>query len=149
MRLAAGDNVGSLDAARRSPSAWMRAEGPTVLALELMDRKCRKPKHWPKNIWMTRTATSRRFPEIRMIYARILLDAQRYAEATAQLQRMTQDQPDYPQAWLILGSLQLRENQLTLAQASLRRYIALAQKAPKKSSRYRPGSGLSVPLAIG
>ncbi|MEO7159055.1 MAG: tetratricopeptide repeat protein, partial [Polaromonas sp.] len=78
-----------------------------------------------------RKGTAKALPEIRMTYARVLLDAQRYAEATAQLQIVTRDKPDYPEGWLVLGSLQLQENQHAPAQASLERYIALAQQAPQ------------------
>ena len=134
MRLAAGDNLGALDAARRAQAMDARAEGPTVLALELMDPKMPEAEALAQKYLDDQDSNVKALPEIRMIYARILLDAQRYAEATAQLQRVTQDQPDYPQAWLILGSLQLQENQLALAQASLERYIALAQKTPKNQA---------------
>ena len=134
MRLAAGDNLGALDAARRGQALDARAEGPIVLALELMDPKMPEAEALAQKYLDDQDSNAKAIPEIRMIYARILLDAQRYAEATAQLQRVTQDQPDYPEGWLILGSLQLQENQLALAQASLERYIALVQKAPKNQA---------------
>ena len=55
-------------------------------------------------------------PEIRMGYARGLLDAQRYAEAATQLQTVIRDKPDFAPAWLVLGALQLQDNLLTPAQ---------------------------------
>ena len=105
-----------------------------MLALELMDPKMPEAEALAQKYLDDQDSNAKAIPEIRMIYARILLDAQRYAEATAQLQRVTQDQPNYLQSWLILGSLQLQENQLALAQASLERYIALAQKAPRNQA---------------
>jgi tetratricopeptide (TPR) repeat protein len=65
-------------------------------------------------------------PELRMAYVRNLLDAQRYAEASAQLRLVTRDKPDFPEAWLVLGSLQVQDNQLDAAEASLQRYVGLA-----------------------
>jgi Flp pilus assembly protein TadD len=76
-------------------------------------------------------------PEIRMGYARALLDAQRYNEAAAQLQVVTRDKPDLPEGWLVLGSLQLQDNQLAQAQASLERYVGLAQQQAPEGERNR------------
>jgi tetratricopeptide (TPR) repeat protein len=69
-----------------------------------------------------------------------LLDAQRYAESMTQLQVVTRDKPDFADAWLVLGSLQLQENQLAQAQTSLERYVTLAQQQPTPAER---GPGLS------
>ena len=127
MRLAAGDNAGALDAATRGQAADAQAEGPVVVALELMDTKLPEAETLVKKYLGDPQSASNALPEIRMAYARVLLDAQRYAEATTQLQIVTRDKPDYPEGWLLLGSLQLQDNQLAPAQASLERYIALAQ----------------------
>ena len=131
MRLAAGNKEGALDAAKRGQAADPRAEGPVVVALELMDPKLPEAEALVKNYLDDGKGTSKALPEIRMAYARVLLDAQRYAEATAQLQIVTRDKPDYPEGWLVLGTLQLQDNQLATAQASLERYIALVQQAPQ------------------
>jgi tetratricopeptide (TPR) repeat protein len=76
-------------------------------------------------------------PELRMGYARALLDAQRYAEASAQLQVVTREKPELPEGWLVLGSLQLQDNQLAPAQASLERYVGLAQQQSSEGERNR------------
>ena len=130
MRLAAGDNAGALDAAQRGQSADLQAEGPAVVALELMDSKQPDAEALLRKYLENPQTPSKVLPEIRMAYARTLLDAQRYAEASTQLQVLTRVQPDYPEGWLVLGSLQLQDNQLAPAQASLERFIALAQQAP-------------------
>lgn len=131
MRLAAGDNAGALDAAKRGQAADPRAEGPAVVALELMDPKLPEAEMLVQKYLADSESPTKALPEIRMAYARALLDAQRYAEATAQLQTVTREQPDYPEGWLVLGALQLQDNQLASAQASLERYIALAQQVPQ------------------
>ena len=128
MRLAADDRPGALEAAQRAQAADPRAEGPVVVALELIDPKQPGAETLVKNYLNDREAPAKALPEIRMAYARALLDEQRYAESTTQLQIVTRDKPDYPEGWLVLGSLQLQENRQAPAQASLERYIALAQQ---------------------
>ena len=131
MRLAADDRPGALQAAQRAQAADPRAEGPVVVALELMDSKLPEAEILVKNYLNDRELQAKALPEIRMAYARELLDGQRYAESAAQLQTMTRDKPDYPEGWLVLGSLQLQENQQAPAQDSLERYIALVQQTPQ------------------
>jgi len=126
MRLAAGDAVGALDAATRSQMADVRAEGPILVALELMDAKLPAAEALVKAYL---EGNGQVVPEIRVAYSRALLDSQRYAEASAQLQTTIREKPDFAPAWLILGSLQLQDNQLSQAQTSLEGYIALALKA--------------------
>lgn len=127
MRLAANDRPGALEAAQRGQSADARAEGPVVVALELMDPRLPDAEKLVQN-YLKNLADKAR-PEIRLAYARALLDAQRQAEASAQLQQLTRDKPELPESWLILGSLQLQDNQLAQAQASLERYLALARQS--------------------
>jgi tetratricopeptide (TPR) repeat protein len=122
LRLAAGDNAGALEAARRAQAVNPRAEGPALLALELMDPKLPQAEPLVKKY-----LEGKPLPELRMGYARALLDAQRYAEASQQLKVVTTEKPDYPEAWLVQGTLQLQDNQDAAAEASLKRYVELAQ----------------------
>lgn len=127
MRLLANDSPAALSAAQRAqaldtPDA--RTEGPVLIALELMNPKLPAAevvvkKHLDGN--------ARALPEMRMAYARLLLDAQRYSEASDQVQQVTRENPTFPEGWLVLGSLQLQDNQLDAAQKSLERYVALAE----------------------
>jgi tetratricopeptide (TPR) repeat protein len=134
MRLAAGDTSGALTAARRGQAAAPRSEGPALVALELMDPKMPEAEGVVRSYF---EGNPKAMPEIRMGYARALLDAQRYAEASAQLQIVTRDKPDLPEGWLVLGSLQLQDNQLAQAQSSLERYVALAQQQTSEGERNR------------
>jgi tetratricopeptide (TPR) repeat protein len=131
MRLAADDRPGAFVAAQHGQAADPRAEGPVVVALELIDPKQPEAEMLVRNYLADGQGASKAQPEIRMAYARVLLDAQRYAEAMAQLQIVTREKPDYAEGWLVLGSLQLQDNQLAPAQASLERYVALAGQAPQ------------------
>ena len=137
IRLAADDRPGAFDAAQRGQAADPRAEGPVVVALELMDPKQPEAEALVRKYLANGEGQSAALPEMRLAYARALLDAQRYAEAATQLQTVTREKPDYPQAWLVLGTLQLQDNQQAAAQASLERYVALAVQEPQ--AERRPG----------
>ena len=134
MRLAAGNPRGALEAAQRGHAANATAEGPALVALELMEPL---PAEGERIIMKYLDGNARAVPEIRMGYARALLDAQRYTEAAAQLQVLTREKPDFADSWLVLGSLHLQENQLAPAQASLERYVALVQQQPAEPERSR------------
>ena len=134
MRLAAGDNSGALEAAQRGQAVDARNEGPALLALELMAPKLPEAEALVQKYLAGNTHAA---PEIRMTYAQVLLDSQRYAEAAAQLQIVTREKPDYPEGWLVLGSLQLQDNQFAQAQTSLERYVALAQSQGAGAERSR------------
>jgi tetratricopeptide (TPR) repeat protein len=93
-----------------------------LLALELMD-----PKRPQAEVVVRKYIDGKPLAELRMAYARALLDAQRYADAAQQLQVVTAEKPEYPEAWLVQGTLQLQDNKDAAAEASLKRYIELAQ----------------------
>ncbi len=140
MRLAAGDAAGALDAAQKGQALDARYDGPMLVALELMDPKLPQAEVLVKKYLADNSNAA---PEIRMGYARALLDAQRYAEASGQLQAIVRDKPDFASAHLVLGSLQLQDMQLVPAQASLERYVALAQKQAEQSAQEAPDHGLT------
>jgi len=132
MRLAASDTGGALDAARRGQAVNATAEGPALLALELMDPKMPQAEPIVRK-YMEGTPA----PELRMGYARALLDAQRYAEASRQLQVVTTSRPNFAEAWLVLGTLQVQDNQLPAAETSLKRYVELALEQSTGEERSR------------
>ena len=139
MRLAAGDTSGAVDAVQRAQRADPRSEGPALAALELMEPKLPAAEAVVK-AFIADNASSKVLPDIRMAYARALLDAQRYSEASAQLEIALREKPDFSSAWLVLGSLQLQDNQLGPAQASLERYVSLATK---QTTDEEPARGLA------
>ncbi|HSV44992.1 MAG TPA: tetratricopeptide repeat protein [Ramlibacter sp.] len=133
LRLAATDTAGALEAARRAQAATPSSEGPAILGLELMDPKLPQAEA----IVRTYLDGAKPLPELRMGYARALLDALRYAEASQQLQLITTAKPDYAEAWLVRGTLQAQDNQLDAADTSLKRYVELAQRQPGGEERAR------------
>ncbi|MEO7401914.1 MAG: tetratricopeptide repeat protein [Polaromonas sp.] len=139
MRLAAGDNNGALEAARRGRAADATAQGPVMLALELMDSKMPEAESLVKRYLEDPLGKEKASPEIHMAYAQTLLGMLRYAEAMAQLQIITREKPEYPQSWLVLGSLQLQDNQLAQSQVSLERYVALTSQAEPQTDAPETG----------
>ena len=142
MRLAAGDVTGALDAAQKGLLADPSAEGPVLVALELM-----APKLPGAEALINKYIANNVNPasEIRMGYARALLDAQRYSEASAQLQIVIREKPELAPAWLVLGSLQLQDSQLAQAQTSLERYVTLNlnQLSLQQTTKDEPNRGLA------
>jgi predicted Zn-dependent protease len=132
LRLAAGDNAGALDAVRRAQAINPAAEGAALLALELMETKLPEAE-----ALVRRYMDGKPLPEMRMGYARALLDLQRYGEAARQLKIVTAEKPDYPEAWLVQGTLQVQDNQDAAAEVSLKRYIELAQAQRTGEERNR------------
>ncbi len=133
MRLLAEDGAGALEAARRGHALSPQAEGPVLLALELMDAKQPQAEALVRQY----LAQGKPLPELRMGYARALLDAQRYPEALEQLQVVTTERPDFPEAWLVQGTLFVQDNQLPKAEAALKRYVELAQQQRSGEERSR------------
>ncbi len=132
MRLAAGDQKGAIDAAQRAQAASPGAEGPVLLALELMD-----PKEPQAEALVRRYMAGTPLPELRMAYARELLEAQRYKDAAQQLAAVTREKPEYPEAWLVQGTLQLQDNRDDAAEASIKRYLELVQSQGKADDKSR------------
>ncbi|HKB55793.1 MAG TPA: tetratricopeptide repeat protein [Ramlibacter sp.] len=132
MRLVAGDQKGAIEAAQRGQAANPAAEGPALLGIELMGSK--QPE---AEALVRRYMDGKPLPEMRMAYARELLEAQRYPEAERQLEFVTKEKPGYPEAWLVQGTLQLQNNQDVAAEASLKRYLDLAQAQGKNADRSR------------
>jgi tetratricopeptide (TPR) repeat protein len=124
MRLEAEDANGALDAARRAQALDDKSEGAALLALAVMASKA-EPAEAIVNKYLN---SAKPLPEVRMAYARTLLDAQRYAQAHVQLQTLNDERPDFPQAWLVRGVLELQDNQAEDAERSLKRYVELAKK---------------------
>ena len=137
MRFEAGDISGALEAAHKAQGLDSKSEGPALLALSMMGPKAPQAEAIVKKYLDGKPQT-----EVRMEYVRALLDAQRYAEASAQLLSITTDKPDYAEGWLIRGLLELQEGKATIAERSLKRYLELAQIKRTGVSRAEAGRGL-------
>lgn len=121
LRLEAANPAGALEAARAAQALDAKAEAPALLALAAMDAKLPQAEALVKKYLEGKPSA-----EFRMAYAEALLGAQRYGEASAQLQLVTTEKPDLAQAWLIQGALELQDGRLAAAEKSFLRFIALA-----------------------
>ncbi len=126
MRFAANDTPGALEAARKGYEAEPSALGPGLLALDLLE------KNVPGAMALLELSLDKvELPELRLGLVQWQLENKLYAPARAQLDRMTQSQPQVPEAWLMLGLLHADENRLPAAQEALQRYLSLVQdKSP-------------------
>jgi len=113
-----------------------------LLALEIMDPKV------PQAEDIVRTyMQGQPLPELRVAYARALLDAQRQPEALQQLQEVTRERPQFAEAWLAQGTLLVQDNQLAPAEAALKQYLELAKSQPASEERSRGTAQAYLSLA--
>ncbi len=120
MRGAAADLPGALEAARRAQASDPAFDGAALLAVNLMSSKVGGAE-----AIVLKYLEGPSQPEVRLDYARVLLDMQRYAEAATQLRTVVAERPTLAQPWLILGSIDLQDDKLDAAEKSLLRYIEL------------------------
>lgn len=120
-----GDYDRALVLAEKAHALDPKDEGAPLLAIELMShRQAAEP------IVLQHLQTREKNSPIRVLYAQALAAAQRYPQAIAQLERITADSPDSPQAWLTLGALHLELRHPAEADAALQRFVTLMQAAP-------------------
>lgn len=121
MRVTNNDMAGALDAAQKGQSADIKAQGPVLLALELMTKKVPEAE-----AIVTQALRRQEGTDLAMSYVRVLIELERYTDASEQLQAITRKDPKLADAWLVLGSLQFEQGQDKQAETSLARYVALA-----------------------
>ena len=129
MRLASDDTAAALEAAKNGQAADIKAQGPLLLAMELMSKKVTEAESLVKQGLRKQDST-----EMAMSYVRVLIELERYREATEQLQATTRKDPKLADAWLVLGSLQFEQGEDKEAEASLVRYVNLATQTPTETS---------------
>lgn len=123
--LAAGDRSRSLAYAREAQALDAADMRVALVALELM-----KDTPAAEALVTTYLATAGATSPVRAAYVRRLSTAQRYADALRESQRLTQDDPTMPAAWLMQGALQIELMQPGPARESLLRYLALRETPP-------------------
>ena len=123
--LAAPDRAKALALILRAHQLDPGAEAPAALAVELLVDA-------PQADAVVRSHLDAR-PDshgVRLLYVRGLLAAQRTADATAQLDRLTRTSPQMAPAWLTLGALHVQLREPVPAIAALQKYIDLVQAGP-------------------
>lgn len=119
LKLSAGDSAGAIEAAVKGQQLDPSSDGPAVLALEMMDPS--QPLAEP--IVQRYLSGPKALPEVRVAYARVLVEGRRYDDATRQLEEVTRTRPELAEPWLLLGSLQFQARKDAAAEASLKRFL--------------------------
>lgn len=132
IRLAADSKAGALEAARKAQALDKTNEGAARLALELLEANVPEAESV-----LTESLAEQPTSELRLAYARVLLGLQRYNDAAGQLALATQEKPDLLEPWLVLATLQLQENRLADAEASLQRFTDLLAAATDTELRQK------------
>jgi tetratricopeptide (TPR) repeat protein len=123
--LLAQEPARALDLARKAHHDEPGAEGPALLAIELM-----QATDGAEPIVTGFLAAKPGNVPVRMLYARVLAAAQRNAEAITQLEIITRNDSATAQPWLSLGALHLDLRQAKEATVALKKYLELAPAAP-------------------
>ena len=120
LRLLAKDHAAGLAAARKGAALNPLSDDIALLCVNLLD-----PEFDNAQALLTPYLAGKTAPEIRMGYVRKLLELQRYAEALSQVVKLNTVKPDYPEAWLVRGSIEWQNQAVAQAEQSLKRYLAL------------------------
>ncbi len=130
MRLLAGDLEGSFQAAQRSLALDNTSQAPVWLGLELMSQR-----HPGAEALVTSALDKHPQPDLRLGLARVLIEQLRLDDATAQLTRLSQQQPDFSPAWMLLGSVLAEQGDATAAEAAWQRYLGSIDLRETKHQR--------------
>ena len=124
LRLLANNKAAALAAARKGAALNPASDDVAMLAITLLD----PPAEGMAELLQTYFAGPATL-QVRMGYVRKLIDLQRYDQALDQVQRLTRDKPDFPDAWLVQGSIEFQNQALESAARSLSAYVALVAPA--------------------
>ena len=125
MHAFAGDGAQTLTALEKSSALDPKADDAALAALQIGGEVAKGAKALVEKRLQDKPGIA-----LRMTAMRSFIDSQNYTGAYDQLQRLTTEAPNYAEAWLVKGSLELQNNQIALAQTSLETYLKLAEKPP-------------------
>ncbi|KNZ33600.1 MAG: hypothetical protein AD742_05435 [Methylibium sp. NZG] len=123
--LAAQDNAKAIELARRAHALDPAAEGPAMLAIEMLPGSAAAEEIVLGHLLAKPTSNG-----VRLVYVRSLTGSQRYADAIAQLEIATRTEPKLPPPWLTLGALHLELRHPAEATAALTTYVRLVETEP-------------------
>lgn len=133
---AAGDSPRALEFAKRAHARDASADGPVLLALELLPTTT-DAESIVQGYLKARPQAS----AVRMFYARALGMSQRYLEALAQVDRVTRDEPAQAAPWLTLGALHLELKQPKEATTAIKTFIERLGATSAVSTPLKPSVG--------
>ena len=132
--LLAQDRARALELAQKAHRDDPGAEGPVLLAVELMQGNA-AAEAIVKDFLAARPDSN----PVRMLYARVLAATQRHADAIVQLEFVTRNDPNVAIPWLSLGALHLDLHQPKPATEALQKYLQLAQAGERPATHAAAG----------
>lgn len=130
MRLGAGQKAAAMQAVQKAQALSPDTGAIALLSMELLEAGIADAEPIVQR-YLAKNPSA----QMRMAYARVLLGQQRLPEARQQLQAITTDSPDFPEAWATLTALQLQAGEITQAQASVERFGQLVPQIPAGVAR--------------
>lgn len=123
MKRDAGEIQAAAEAARAGHAANRQAPGPIMLALSLLN-------FVPDEVqpMITQYMAGDALPDLRLGYARTLIDLEQLQASLSQLQQLTKQYPEFAPGWLFLGLLQSDLSQTLQSEQSLKQYLKLADR---------------------
>lgn len=123
MKREAGEIQAAAEAARAGHAANRQAPGPIMLALSLLN-------FVPDEVqpMITQYMAGDALPDLRLGYARTLIDLEQLQASLSQLQQLTKQYPEFAPGWLFLGLLQSDLSQTLQSEQSLKQYLKLADR---------------------
>ena len=124
MKRDAGEIQPAAEAARAGHAANQKAPEPIMLAMSLLNVV-------PNEVqpMISKYMAGDALPDLRLGYARTLIDLDQMQPALVQLNQLTLQHPSFAPGWLFLGLLQSDLSQVLLSEQSLKQYIRLADNA--------------------
>ncbi|MEO8523979.1 MAG: tetratricopeptide repeat protein [Caldimonas sp.] len=121
--LAAGDSSKALAYAQRAAAANPGADGPALLALDLLPAAPDAEAIVKARLAATPAASA----AVRLLYVRTLASSQRLGEAAEQVKALTGREPGLAPPWLTLGALEIELHHSAEATAALQTYVRLVE----------------------
>ena len=130
LRVIAEQKQLALEAAKQSFQMSPNNGAAALLALELMEANVPEAEPIVQGYLQNQPAAT-----IRLAYARVLMGYDRNDAALEQLQILTKESPEFPDAWLALAGMYYEKGEWKPAQEALQQFIPLADKHPDSHQR--------------
>lgn len=122
MQAFAGNDSLALEALEKSAALDPQSDEAALAALQIGGNTAQGAQALLQKRLQNKPGTA-----LRMAYMRSLISSQNYAKAYEQLQLLTQESPDFADAWLVKGSIEAQNEQIDAAQASLETFLKLSK----------------------